>query len=81
MTDTTSPLPPLHTVEQLNDLRTRVLAGEEFSAEEYGAIIRAYRANRLAAVSTSAPKTKAAAAAKTKSAPQDLASLMNTLGL
>ena len=76
-----SPTPALATVEQLNDLRQRVLAGEDFSAEEYGNIIRAYRANRLAAVSASAPKTKAAAASKTKAAPQDLASLMNTLGL
>lgn len=82
MTDAVpSPLPPLATVDELNDLRQRVLAGEEFSSEEYSKIIQSYRANRLAAVTSSAVKTRAKAAATTKAAPQDLATLMNTLGL
>jgi len=80
MTDT-APTPPLATVEELNDLRQRVLAGEEFSSEEYSKIIQAYRANRLAAVGASAVKTRTKAAASAKAAPQDLATLMNTLGL
>lgn len=71
----------LPTAEELNDLRKRVLAGEDFPAEEYRKIIQAYRANRLGAVAASAPKTKARAAATTKAAPQDLATLMQNLGL
>jgi hypothetical protein len=71
----------LPTAEELNDLRKRVLAGEEFPAEEYRKIIQAYRANRLGAVASSAPKTKAKAAATAKAAPQDLATLMQNLGL
>lgn len=80
MSETPS-LPPLTTVEELNDLRQRVLAGEEFSSEEYSKIIQAYRANRLNATTASAVKTRAKAAASAKAAPQDLATLMNTLGL
>lgn len=71
----------LPTAEELNDLRKRVLAGEEFPAEEYRKIIQAYRANRLGAVAASAPKTKAKAATAAKAAPQDLATLMQNLGL
>ncbi len=81
MSDETTSPPPLATVDELNDLRQRVLAGEEFSSEEYSKIIQAYRANRLAAVGASAVKTRAKAAASTKAAPQDLSSLMNSLGL
>lgn len=73
--------PTLATAEELNDLRKRVLAGEEFPAEEYRKIIQAYRANRLGAVTAAAPKTKAKAAASAKATPQDLSSLMNSLGL
>lgn len=73
--------PPAHTVEELNDLRKRVLAGEEFPSDEYKKIIQAYRANRSAGVAAAAPKAKAKAAAKTAAAPQDLASLMGSLGL
>jgi hypothetical protein len=80
MTEATT-TPPLATVEELNDLRQRVLAGEEFPAEEYRRIIQAYRANRLAGVTAAAPKTKAKAAATAKAAPQDLSSLMSSLGL
>lgn len=83
MTDqtTTTPSPVLKTAEELNDLRARVLAGEEFSSEEYSEIIRAYRANRMSAVSASASKTRAAAASAAKKAPQDLGELMKGLGL
>lgn len=73
--------PPLATAEELNDLRKRVLAGEEFPAEEYRKIIQAYRANRLGAGTASAPKTRAKAASTAAAAPQDLATLMSNLGL
>lgn len=73
--------PTLATAEELNDLRKRVLSGEEFPAEEYRKIIQAYRANRLGTVTAAAPKAKAKAAASAKATPQDLASLMGSLGL
>lgn len=73
--------PALATAEELNDLRKRVLSGEEFPAEEYRKIIQAYRANRLGTVTAAAPKAKAKAAATAKATPQDLASLMGSLGL
>ena len=71
----------LYTAEQLNDLRQRVLAGEEFSAEEYRKIIRSYRASRETAVEKAAPKVQARAAAKEKAAPVDLQVLLGNLGL
>jgi hypothetical protein len=75
-------LPPtLPTADELNDLRKRVLAGEEFPAEEYRKIIQAYRANRMGAVAAAAPKAKAKAASSAKATPQDLATLMGSLGL
>jgi hypothetical protein len=77
---TTAPL-PLPTAEELNDLRKRVLAGEEFSSEEYSRIISAYRAHRMGAVSAAAPKAKAKAAAKAASAPADLNALLGGIGL
>lgn len=81
MSDTPVSPPSLATADELNDLRKRVLAGEEFPADEYRKIIQAYRANRLDAVTAAAPKAKAKAASKTAAAPQDLASLMGSLGL
>jgi hypothetical protein len=69
------------TPEELNDLRQRVLNGEEFPAEEYRKIIQAYRANRSAAVSNAAPKVKAKAASASAAAPIDLNALMSDLGL
>ena len=80
MTEATAPR-PLKTVEELNDLRQRVLAGEEFPVEEYREILRSYRAARLAGVSAAAPKTKAKAEAATKAAPVDLNVLLGSLGL
>lgn len=77
---TPTPSTPL-TDEELNDLRKRVLAGEEFPAEEYRRIIQAYRANRLGAGAAAAPKVKAKAVAKAANTPQDLATLMGSLGL
>ena len=41
----------MKTPEQINDLRQRVLAGEEFAADEYREIIRSYREARMAGVS------------------------------
>lgn len=67
--------------EELNDLRQRVLAGEQFPAEEYKRIIQSYRAQRLGAVTAGAEKTKAKAEAKTKAAPADLSTLFASLGL
>ncbi len=80
MTEATAPR-PLKTVEELNDLRQRVLAGEEFPVEEYREILRSYRAARLAGVTAAAPKTKAKAEAATKAAPVDLNILLGSLGL
>lgn len=81
MSEASTVTPATHTVEELNDLRKRVLSGEEFPAEEYKRIIQAYRANRSAGVAAAAPKAKAKAAASAKAAPQDLATLMGNLGL
>lgn len=86
MTDPTPQATPIEpsimvTPEQLNDLRQRVLAGEEFPAEEYRKIIAAYRANRLGAVSAAAPKAKAKAEAGKKAAPVDLNALLGGIGL
>ena len=85
MSDPTSiplePSPSLPTAEQLNDLRARVLAGEEFKAEEYSRIIAAYRAHRMGAVAAAAPKAKAKAASKAASAPVDLNTLLGGIGL
>lgn len=74
-------VPTLPTAEELNDLRKRVLSGEEFPAEEYRKIIQAYRANRMGAVAAAAPKAKAKAASAKAATPQDLATLMGSLGL
>lgn len=71
----------MKTAEDLNDLRKRVLAGEEFSAEEYTEIIREYRAARLAGVSAAAPRTKAKAEAATKATPVELGALLESFGL
>lgn len=80
MTEAAAPK-PLKTVDELNDLRQRVLAGEEFPVEEYREILRSYRAARLAGVTAAAPKTKAKAEAATKAAPVDLNALLGSLGL
>lgn len=81
MTTPTVTPPTLATADELNDLRKRVLAGEEFPAEEYRKIIAAYRANRLGAVTAAAPKAKARAEASSKAAPVDLNTLLGNLGL
>ena len=44
------------TLDNLNDLRQRVLSGEKFSVDEYREIMKAYRAVRQVAVSKAAPK-------------------------
>lgn len=74
---TISPLDPA----RLNDLRARVLAGEEFPAEEYRQIIQGYRALRLAGTTASAAKTAAKVASAAKAAPVDLSVLMAGIGL
>ena len=67
---------PTFTAAQLNDLRKEVLAGKEFSEDEYAQILRAYHANRLNDVESAAAKTGTRAAAKAASAPKDLASII-----
>lgn len=76
-----SPASALATAEELNDLRKRVLAGEEFPAEEYRKIIQAYRANRLGAVDAAAPKAKAKGKAAAAATPQSLENLLGSMGL
>lgn len=71
----------MKTAEELNDLRKRVIAGEEFPADEYREIIRSYRASRLAGVAAVAVKTKGKAEAKAKAAPVELNVLLAGLGL
>lgn len=71
----------MKTADELNDLRKRVLAGEEFDADSYREIIRSYRASRFAGVSAAAPKVKAKAEAKAVTAPVDLQTLLGSLGL
>jgi len=70
---------PLFTVAQLNDLRKEVLAGKEFSEEEYAKILRAYHAYRLNGVESAAAKTNSRAASKAASAPKDLATILAAL--
>ena len=71
----------MKTAEEINDLRKRIPNGEEVSADEYREIIRSYRAQRLGAVTASAPATKARAASAKANAPVDLNSLMASIGL
>lgn len=71
-----APASPAYTVDQLNDLSKQVLAGKEFSEEEYAQIIRAYHRNRLNGVESVAAKTGARAASKAATAPKDLASIL-----
>ena len=68
-------------VEELNDLRQKVLAGVEFPPEEYKRIIQAYRATRLGAVTAGAEKTKAKVVSAAKAAPVDLGTLFASIGL
>lgn len=64
--------------ERLNDLRQRVLAGEDISIAEYTEIIQSLRAKRHGDVTASAEKK---ASAKTKAAPVDLDTLLSGLGI
>ncbi len=58
------------TLDNLNDLRQRVLSGEKFSVDEYHEIMKSYRAVRQVAVSKAAPKIESKAAASAgKNAP------------
>lgn len=76
-----TPSIPLATPEELNDLRARVLAGEEFPADEYRRIIQSYRAHRSGAIAAAAPKAKAKAASTKAAAAVPLSTLMAGLGL
>lgn len=67
--------------DKLNDLRQRVLAGEELSTAEYSQVLQAYRAQRLGAGAASAEKTRAKVASAAKAAPVDLNTLMASIGL
>jgi hypothetical protein len=82
MTEQTEvPTVALFSPDQINDMRKRVLAGEEFPADEYRNLIRSYRACRLAGQTTSATKTAAKTDKATKNAPVDLNALLGNLGL
>ena len=64
--------------ERLNDLRQRVLAGEDVTIEEYTEIIQSLRAKRNGDLVASAEKK---AATKAKAAPIDLDALLGGLGI
>jgi len=68
------------THEALNDLRSRVLNGEDVSVEEYAQLIAAQRAIRAGAV-TSAAERKAATAKPTKApkTPVELPDILKDL--
>ena len=65
-------------VETINDLRKRILAGDEPSKEELAEGIRLLREDRMAAAEASARKP--AGRAKVKVAPLDLSSLFPPAG-
>lgn len=69
-----------YTTEQLNDLRQRVLAGQDVSVEEYSALIQSLRQRRMGDVEKAAEKKattkRAPAAAKT---PVELPDLLKDL--
>lgn len=64
--------------ERLNDLRQKVLAGEDVSIEEYTEIIQSLRAKRNGDLVQSAEKK---AKAKAKADPIDLDTLFGELGI
>jgi len=68
--------------ERLNDLRQKVLAGEDVSLDEYKEIIQSLRSKRMGdLVDSAAKKATKASATKTKSPPVDLDSLLGGLGI
>lgn len=66
--------------ERLNDLRQRVLAGEDVSTDEYKEIIQSLRSKRTGDITASAEK-KATKAKAEKAAPVDLDTLLGGLGI
>ena len=66
--------------ERLNDLRQRVLAGEDVSLEEYREIIHSLRAKRTGDLVDSAAK-KAAKAKDSAKPTVDLDTLLGGLGI
>jgi len=77
-TEAPAPLPIL-LAEELNDLRAAVLAGKEFSIEEYSQIIRSYHAHRLGSAAAMAPKVTARTERTAAAAPIDLATIISKL--
>lgn len=68
--------------ERLNDLRQRVLAGEDVSLDEYREIIQSLRAKRTGDITdAAAKKATKASTAKGKAPPVDLDSLLGGLGI
>lgn len=66
--------------ERLNDLRQRVLAGEDVSLDEYREIIQSLRAKRSGDITDAA--VKKATKAKTEAKPAvDLDTLLGGLGI
>jgi len=66
--------------ERLNDLRQKVLAGEEVSLDEYKEIIQSLRSKRTGDLVDSAAK-KATKAKAEKTPPVDLDTLLGGLGI
>jgi hypothetical protein len=61
------------TPEQLNDLRQRVLAGQDVSIEEYALLIQSLRARRSGEVTASAERKAAASKSPAKPAKAPVA--------
>lgn len=66
--------------ERLNDLRQRVLAGEDVSMDEYREIIQSLRAKRSGDITDAAVKKATKAKAEAKPAV-DLDTLLGGLGI
>ncbi len=67
------------TPEQLNDLRQRVLAGQEVSVDEYRTLIMSLRAQRSGDIEKAATKTPTAKRALTPKTPVALPDILSDL--
>jgi hypothetical protein len=65
-------------VSRLNEMRSRILKGEEFTAEEYRDIIRSYRQLR-GTIDMTSTEAKSTAAKKTAASRLPLADFLSTL--
>lgn len=67
------------TPEQLNDLRARVLAGQDVSVDEYRTLIISLRAQRSGDIEKAATKSPTAKRALTPKAPVELPDFLSDL--